>query len=251
MGWKVFASSVIGTGHVREGTKCQDKHRFRIGPGPNLVVAVADGAGSSQFADIGAEMVALHSSFLLQRDLANGEAPGCAVLQRAFTASRENLLALNDGLRLRPGYERMELGHLACTLILLAVSKDTLAIAQVGDGTVVAQRPGGHLERFSNPRTSEYVNETVFVTSENYLEAFTFRSLPCEGLGAFAIMTDGLESLAINYRTREPERAFFDPLFEFARTASADDAFLQHLLDREEINERTNDDKTLVIATRT
>jgi hypothetical protein len=67
------------------------------------------------------------------------------------------------------------------------------------------------------------------------------------------MMTDGLQRLALDFRTQAPHEPFFSPLFKALRSAPvAEDLAvpLRQLLSSSSVNERTDDDKTLLLATR-
>ena len=64
-------------------------------------------------------------------------------------------------------------------------------------------------------------------------------------------MTDGLERLALRFDTQTPHVPFFDPFFRAIRAAKdytgLNDA-LQTFLASEPVRERSDDDKTLILA---
>ncbi|MGB3559461.1 MAG: protein phosphatase 2C domain-containing protein, partial [Geitlerinemataceae cyanobacterium] len=53
--WRVVAASVCGTSHQKRSQPCQDAHCWQITPEGVLVAAVADGAGSAAFGEVGAQ----------------------------------------------------------------------------------------------------------------------------------------------------------------------------------------------------
>ena len=70
-----------------------------------------------------------------------------------------------------------------------------------------------------------------------------------------ALFTDGLQALALHFVSREVHAPFFEPMFERLRQEPPGDApgleaELRAFLDSAEVNRRTDDDKTLVLATR-
>jgi len=74
-----------------------------------------------------------------------------------------------------------------------------------------------------------------------------------ERIQEVALLTDGLQMLALNFAARKPHAPFFEPLFTALRGAvSPDDLVvpLRAFLDSDAVNSRTDDDKTLVLATR-
>ena len=54
-GWRVTGASVQGASHKARGQSCQDAHAWCELPGGVLAAAVADGAGSVEFAETGAK----------------------------------------------------------------------------------------------------------------------------------------------------------------------------------------------------
>ena len=71
-----------------------------------------------------------------------------------------------------------------------------------------------------------------------------------------ALLTDGLQRLALHYQTRQAHEPFFRPLFQRLREhpepgcPAALATALERLLAGPAINQRTHDDKTLILATR-
>ena len=70
-----------------------------------------------------------------------------------------------------------------------------------------------------------------------------------------ALFSDGLQRLALHYQTRTAHAGFFKPMLATLRAAPADaleslSTQLAAYLSSPAVNERTDDDKTLVLATR-
>jgi hypothetical protein len=68
-----------------------------------------------------------------------------------------------------------------------------------------------------------------------------------------ACFTDGLERLALRFDTREVHGPFLSPMLSALRHHKNPDelfASLSEFLNSEKVNERTDDDKTLILATR-
>jgi hypothetical protein len=64
-------------------------------------------------------------------------------------------------------------------------------------------------------------------------------------------LTDGLQRLALDFTARTPHLPFFQPLFAALRAAPDVESLagpFREFLDSQRINERTDDDKTLVLA---
>jgi hypothetical protein len=68
-----------------------------------------------------------------------------------------------------------------------------------------------------------------------------------------ALFTDGLERLALRFDCRTPHIPFFDPLFRALRTASDLQSLndgLRQFLASDSVQIRSDDDKTLILASR-
>jgi hypothetical protein len=246
-GWRVVAASRCGTGHEKTGQPCQDVHCYRLLPGGWLVATVADGAGSAALGEVGAGVAARTA---LEAACARIGAP-CppeddagwrdlllAVLQAARTAVEDEAAARGAAA-----------GDLATTLILVIATPQLVAVAQVGDGAAIVAGQGGTVA-LTVPATGEYVNETTFLTSPEALataQVRVWRGMPT----GLAVLSDGLQRLALRLPPGEPHGPFFAPLFAFA-AAMVDRAEaereLQVFLGSPRVVERTDDDVTLLLA---
>jgi hypothetical protein len=245
--WFVVGSSVRGVAHVKNGLPCQDSHAWRRPCGDIILVAVADGAGSAAYADQGSKL-AVHSSLEALEAGLSEKVPAekeewRALLNIAFETARKALLDQANVL----GSAAHEL---ASTLLVAALSSESLASMQVGDGCIVVQTREGTLEAVSTPMNGEYANETVFLTSGNALQKmrFSFRAACLQGL---ALLTDGLQRLALKMPEATPHSPFFDPLLRFAKVSRDDQGAskqLTHFLESPRVTDRADDDLTLVLA---
>ena len=102
------------------------------------------------------------------------------------------------------------------------------------------------------PQSGEYVNTTNFITDprfESFLE-FTWRDAPEDEV---ALFTDGLQMLGLNFRDKQAHGPFFAPMFQSLQKQDKPEDLigpLRAFLESPELAERTDDDKTLVLATR-
>ena len=144
--------------------------------------------------------------------------------------------------------------ELACTLLLAVVDESDSAFVQIGDGAIV-RMDGGEYRPVFWPQSGEYANTTHFVTEADFahhLKVF-LRPADRDGFNELALLTDGLQRLALDYDARIGHGPFFFPLFQTLRRAT--DAMelgqpLRLFLDSPLINDRSDDDKTLILATR-
>jgi hypothetical protein len=246
-GWRALGCSVTGTYHLDARRPCEDVSTVVEIEG-GFVLAVADGAGSAPCALQGATLAVGGSTRSVVQRLLGGKVPVDA-------EGWDQLLmaAVGSGRRALEGADR-PLRDLACTLLLAVLHEDTLAAVQVGDGWVVAEDRDGGVRAVTVPGKGEYFNETLFLTSESYLEGCTRSVETAAGVTGVAVLSDGLEMVACDLRLGQPYPGFFEPLFRFVREPhpSTDEKRreLSRFLDSEGVNRRTHDDKSLVIVAR-
>src|SRR6266545_464476 len=246
--WRVVAACEAGTSHLRTGTPCQDA--FAVArAGRSLLLFVADGAGSAARAEEGSRLAVDAALEAARSELASGEPPDAGgwrpILERIVRAARERLEAeAPEGLR-----------ELSTTLLGVLWSPGHLAALQVGDGWIVTESMGstaGALRALIPPAKGEYFNETVFLTSSGFAERACYAVMPGEEVSGIALLTDGLEMVSMDLAEGAPHEPFFQRLFELARdTGEAleeQERELSDFLCSDRVSERTDDDKTLILA---
>ena len=252
-GWRYVYASVPGVAHRASGTECQDAGAVQQVPmadaDPVLVLAAADGAGSATAARIGAELAC-------QTFLAEGTAWLSTATAEDWTRSvAERLLqCVQTALIQRAAEENQPVREFACTLLGAVVASDRALFLQIGDGAIVIGNGDDYRPVFW-PQTGEYANETWFVTDPNAATRLEFAIL-AEPVAEIALLTDGLQPLALHYQNRQAHAPFFRPLFQRLRTVPEPGcpadliSALERFLDAPHLNQRTHDDKTLILASR-
>ena len=118
----------------------------------------------------------------------------------------------------------------ATTLLLGIISRDWIALLQVGDGMIVIDIAD---ERYQCPipgyQDNQYVNETHFITDSDYKTFTRLAVISAAGVQGLALLTDGLQIVASDMVTQQPFQPFFKPLFAFASRPGATDAELEGL----------------------
>ena len=125
-------------------------------------------------------------------------------------------------------------------------------MGQVGDGAVIIRNGDAGLESLSHGSGEEYVNETTFLTSPGAIDCMHVQVWRGAASG-LAVFTDGLERLALKMPSGDPHAPFFKPLFEFCeQPLEPFEAYqqLEAFLHSPRVAERTEDDLTLLLATR-
>jgi len=242
--WLTLGESVAGTSHRFRNTPCQDAFRFaRYGPADeSLVIAVADGAGSAAHGEAGARRAC--DEFIREFQSVANAGWNREKIVDVFSRVRAALCQEAENLAVPPR-------QLACTALLALIEPTQAAFAQIGDGCTVIGDSEGYRVAFW-PELLEYANATHFLTDDDWPASLQFESvLAC--INEVAVLTDGLQRLALDFQTRKPFTGFFGPLFQTLRGAADSELIAEQLrvfLDSERVNVRTDDDKTLVLAVR-
>jgi hypothetical protein len=213
-----------------------------------LVACVADGAGSAQFSDAGSLIacttIAESATAYFQERGSFDELEQADVVRWCETARRRIAdEATARGCNLR---------ELATTLSGAVVSPTRSAFFQIGDGVIVLGNRGLYGVVFW-PQSGEYANSTNFLTSDEYQQQLEFLATETRW-SDIALLTDGLERLALRFDSQTPHPPFFDPLFHALRNTDDIERLnddLRRFLGTDSIQIRSDDDKTLIIASRT
>lgn len=250
MAWRHSGLSAPGVSHLKTQTPCQDSYGI-ADTDAVLALVVADGAGSAQHATWAAEQVA-------QRTVAWFQGP--RALPDGVTAweaeIRDLLTDLHGGLEAEAAARGCSLREFACTFLLAVVTPDALIGAQIGDGAIVyrsrSEETAGEITLLTAPHHGEYLNETVFLTTDDYLDCLQW-NYHAGAPDALALFSDGLQMLALDMKSQPPTPyvPFFGPLFTFMKghpDGLEREQKLRAFLESERVCARTDDDKTLVIA---
>ena len=247
--WRAVGVSLRGSSHVKTDHPCQDFHAFARLPGETLVAAVADGAGTAALAEVGAELAVKTVVETLQERLEKdplaeaGEDVWRALLQDAMRTAFE---AVEREATARSAPTR----DLACTLGIAVARPAMVAAAQIGDGSVVGADGDGKILAILRPVSGEYLNETTFLISPGALKQIQF-ALHAGKISRLAMLTDGLQMLALKVADGTPHAPFFEPLFRFIAAAEDEEkgrANLAAFLASDRVQSRADDDLTLLLA---
>ncbi len=209
-----------------------------------MMIAISDGAGSSARSDIGAEAAVQAALDTIQEELEYGEElnydSGLAICDSARTRLFE--ISKGRGIPIR---------DLACTLLFAVFSEREAFFGQLGDGAWLVTS-GATIVPATWPFRGEYANETCFLTSPDWSSLFEFQSVSGP-IDSVAGLSDGIQGLVLHYQSRTVFEPFFDPLLNVLRYSLSPEKLtvpLQDFLSTEEIRNRTDDDRTLVLASR-
>ncbi|CDI01844.1 hypothetical protein BN873_210065 [Candidatus Competibacter denitrificans Run_A_D11] len=251
--WRYVYASVPGVAHLSDGSECQDACAVRplsgAGTDSLLLLVVADGAGSAARGGTGAELAC--ETFLRECEL---RLPGITPANWTPALAETLLERVRAALAQEAATAEVPIRDFACTLLGAAVAADHALVLQIGDGAIVIGADEYYRPVFW-PQTGQYVNETRFVTDSDaavHLECVVL----AETVAEIALLTDGLQTLALHYQHQQAHTPFFRPMFHQlrAQTEPGSSELLTNALARflasPAVNERTHDDKTLILATR-
>lgn len=253
--WRLAAASALGTAHLQLGLPCQDAHRCsvqRTAEGePVLVAVVCDGAGSAARADAGAGL----ASRLIHDEIAAAlRAEGFEIRGLTRDWMKERLDLFQSEVAALATAEEAQPRDYACTLLAAAVGPDCAAFFQIGDGVIVIGEDAETYRWIFWPDHGEYENVTFFATGPDAAEHLQYELIENQ-VDELALLSDGLQRLALHYQTKTAHAGFFKPMM--ATLQAAPEIVLEGLsfqleafLSSPAVNERTDDDKTLVLATR-
>lgn len=242
--WRWAAASRVGTSHIRMGTRKQDAYSVSQIDSKTLCAVVSDGAGTANYGGQGASLLCrnLVSRFRGWFE-SHDSLPDDKVIYYWLDVIRDQL---SDAAE-RRGVTRRQF---AATLVMLVIHENRVLALQVGDSALVA-RKNGLWEALCWPENGEFASTTYFVTDEPEVRLHTFY-LDLE-YDAFALFSDGIESIALEQATQRPFARFFDPMIKPVDQADGAgrllglSASLGSYLDSPALCERTDDDKTLIL----
>ena len=243
---------MIGTSHVGTDVGCQDASRVELIEGSDesaLVLVGADGAGSAKHSAEGARLA---SSAIVERAKAYLDGGGTVSAIDAATVALWYEHAAEQIAILAEAKDRSA-RDFACTLLMAVIGCDAAVFGQLGDGVIVVS-DGDQYRHVFWPQSGAYANMTYFITAPEHLAQLQVEQR-AESVEEIALLTDGLQMLALQYETRTVHAPFFRPMFAHLRNERAGEAErfrepLVEFLGSPRVNERTDDDKTLLLATR-
>lgn len=245
--WREFAYQVRGKSHVLDGRPGQDRFKYEARHGIQ-VLCLADGAGSANHSEHGAQtVVAAGCDFVLdclgpgQKKIENLD--GSAMLGHLLDQLKSTAVRLDCDLK-----------DLASTFLCVALTDGSFFAAQIGDGVIGAEHHG-ELEVVTTPDNGEFANVTTFVTSRDAATSMQIVHGDLEGYSGFMLMTDGTAESLFNFEQRMLARAcktLFRIVADAPTYAVANPAYkkdLKRIMDLQ-IREATEDDCSIGILAR-
>ncbi|MGI9035371.1 MAG: PP2C family serine/threonine-protein phosphatase [Pyrinomonadaceae bacterium] len=252
--WRIANASVAGQSHLNQNSECQDRflcRRALTNEGEILIAVVADGAGSTTDGGRGAEIACEFFASQVSEFLHSGAAR-IGSLNEDF--GRRWIEFFQAKIAKLARAEKKETREFASTLVGAIVGKTEAVFYQVGDGAAVFS-PNGQAKSFQfavPPNDSEYVNMTDFLT-----DAAAAENLRCvcvkNAIEDLILFSDGIFAVAVDYQTNEPHEPFLMPMIAPLRNGNANNGLNEKLgkfLASPKLGEKTDDDKTIILASR-
>ncbi len=253
--WRIAHASAIGLAHINQNTECQDRFACQTvktaREGEVLIAVVADGAGSTTDGQIGAEVAC---------EIFAGEIADFLSMKDASLKSltqdfgRRWISYFQQKIEHTAEQNNKEPRDYASTLVGAVIGEKAAAFYQIGDGGIVFSASGAPASyRFAiAPLESEYVNVTDFVTDETAAERLRFELVE-ESIEDLILFSDGIYAVAVDYQNNQPHEPFLMPMIAPLRNGAALTGLnekLEKFLGSPKINEKTDDDKTIILASR-
>lgn len=245
--WRWAAASVIGTSHLKAGTRKQDAFVVRQLTPDSLLVIVSDGAGSATYGGQGASIVCRHLTQCCIEWFANqNDLPSDEVLRGWIDEVRDRIALAAKRKEVAPR-------QFAATLALGLQCRAELVAMQIGDSCLVG-RSGDEWDVLLWPENGEFASTTYFVTDDPEPKLTISRTEIV--YDALAVFSDGIEALALRHADRSAHVPFFRPMMKPVDEAAGVgkqrqlSASLAQWLGSPSVCDRTDDDKTLVLLSR-
>lgn len=254
--WRYAYASVIGTSHTKSGLPCQDACACQEIVSPSgetvLVAVVSDGAGSANRSQFGSQLAC---ALFVDEINALFETDG-AIENVTREFCEKWLTRFQREIKVRAEEEGATPRDFACTFLAAVVGANCAAFCQIGDGAIVVQSsvtPGDYDWIFW-PEKGEYENQTFFATDSAAATHLQY-ALALHGVNEIALFSDGLQRLALHMESQTAYAPFFRPMFPPLYKAadgyaSELSSALAQFLSSKRVQDQTDDDATLVLATR-
>jgi len=249
--WKAIGQSVIGTSHLGTNKSCEDAIAYKIVSTANnetaLICCISDGAGSAAYAEEASAIATQKAVELLEEYVVAGK----DVDNSTVISVAENI---HDVFANLAEERSVEINEFSCTFLGCILLPEKSVFFQIGDGAIIRDDGNNGYAAIWWPQNGEYSNTTVFLVDDTNFPNLKITTVN-DCINEVAIITDGLQHLTLNNETSSVHGPFFSDLFKWLRMATRPEEIdilnnkLKEFLSSPMINSRTDDDKTLFLAT--
>ena len=254
--WQVYGASSIGKSHIDSNLPNQDSIYLQKTQ-DGMVAVVCDGAGSAKFSQAGAAFFS-HSigKMLLSVSISGIAFDLVQVKQQIIEQLSQIRLDLQSQL---PAESSLRDYHTTFTGLLIQSNHQALLV-QIGDSPLITSQfvvRHPHIDYFTNLQVygddskNEYVNETHFITQDNWQSFLRVEPIDLSQVDCLALMSDGCADLVFEGASVTPKiyRPFFgNLLFNLTQSQSSQQgsAIIEQALGNPATYRLTGDDKSLV-----
>lgn len=252
--WRYAHASVIGAAHVSQNTACQDRllcRAIETDKEEILIATVADGAGSTTDGARGAEIAC---EFFVEQATEFLQTVNASVKSLTQDFGKHWLSYMQEKIAAVACEEEKPVREFASTFLGAIVGENAAAFYQIGDGAIVYSISGAP-ESYNfgvEPVDTEYVNTTDFITDATAAEQLRSAFVE-EAIEDLILFSDGIFAVAVDYQTMKAHEPFLMPMIAPLRNGnniSGLNEKLAYFLASPKINEKTDDDKTIILASR-
>lgn len=263
--WQVYGASSIGKSHIDSNLPNQDSIYLQKTQ-DGLVAVVCDGAGSAKFSQAGAAffsqsigkmLLSLGVGLSVSRSVRGIAVDLVQVKQQIIEQLSQIRLNLQSQL---PAESSLRDYHTTFTGLLIHANHQALLV-QIGDSPLITSQfvvRHPHIDYFTNLQVygddskNEYVNETHFITQDNWQPFLRVEAIDLSQVDCLALMSDGCADLVFEGASVTPKiyRPFFgNLLFNLTQSQSSQQgsAIIEQALGNPATYRLTGDDKSLVV----
>lgn len=261
--WQVYGASSIGKSHIDSNLPNQDSIYLQKTQ-DGIAAVVCDGAGSAKFSQAGA---AFFSQSIAQMLLSLGVGLSVSHSGIAFdlVQVKQQIIEQLSQIRLDlqsqlPAESSLRDYHTTFTGLLIHSNHQALLV-QIGDSPLITSQfvvRHPHIDYFTNLQVygddskNEYVNETHFITQDNWQSFLRVEPIDLSQVDCLALMSDGCADLVFEGASVTPKiyRPFFgNLLFNLTQSQSSQQgsAIIEQALGNPATYRLTGDDKSLVV----
>jgi len=253
--WRFALASIAGTSHVAAGRGCDDAACCGVIESPTgeevLVAVASDGAGSAELSSSGSKLI----TTVMFENIKAWLSHGGTIRDFARETMLDWLDDLRDQISNMAKADYADRRDYAATLLFAIVGREASAIGQLGDGAIVVSDGTADWSAVFWPQHGDYANQTHFVTDEKAHETLELTVLP-RPVEDVVLFTDGLERVLLDFAQQRAHPPVFSRMIGPLRRSIGRgqveglSAQLAEYLKSRAITSHSNDDLTLVIATR-
>ena len=261
--WQVYGASSIGKSHIDSNLPNQDSIYLQKTE-HGMVAVVCDGAGSAKFSQAGA---AFFSQSIGKMLLSLGVSQSVSISGIALDLGqlKQQIIEQLSQIRLDlqsqlPAESSLRDYHTTFTGLLIHSNHQAILV-QIGDSPLITSQfvvRHPHIDYFTNLQVygddskNEYVNETHFITQDNWQSFLRVEPIDLSQVDCLALMSDGCADLVFEGASITPKiyRPFFgNLLFNLTQSQSSQQgsAIIEQALGNPATYRLTGDDKSLVV----